>query len=126
MSDAALSPFFKSIIEQETSPIIICNTEHEIIYMNPAAALAEAAHGGYALLGESILDCHGPESAGRIIEVYSWFMEDRANNIVHTFYNEKKNKDVYMVALRGADGGLIGYYEKHLFRDRDTTGFYDM
>lgn len=126
MSDAALSPFFKSIVEQETSPVIICDTEHTIIYMNPAAALAEARHGGYALLGESLLDCHSPESVNKIIEVFSWFMEDRASNIVHTFYNEEKNKDVYMVALRGAEGELIGYYEKHLFRDRDDSGFYDL
>lgn len=126
MSDAALSPFFKSIIEQETSPVVICNTEHEIIYMNPAAALAEARHGGYALVGECIFDCHSDESVSRIVEVFNWFMEDRANNIVHTFYNEEKNKDVYMVALRDGAGELIGYYEKHLFRDRDETGFYDM
>ncbi len=32
---------------------------------------------------------------------------------MYTYYNEKENKDVYMVALTDADKNLIGYYEKH-------------
>ena len=32
-----LSPFFKSIIDQDDMPVVICNLMHEIIYMNPAA-----------------------------------------------------------------------------------------
>ena len=40
-------------------------------------------------------------------------------------YNEKQNKDVYMVALR-KEGKLIGYYEKHEYRDRETMKLYDL
>lgn len=29
--------FFKSIIDQDRCAVVICNLEHEIIYMNPAA-----------------------------------------------------------------------------------------
>ena len=32
-----LGKYFRSIIEQDVSPVVICNLEHEIIYMNPAA-----------------------------------------------------------------------------------------
>lgn len=32
---------------------------------------------------------------------------------------------VYMVALRDDNGALIGYYEKHEYRNRETTGFYE-
>lgn len=45
--------------------------------------------------------------------------------MVYTFYNEKQNKDVYMVALR-EKGKLIGYYEKHEYRDRETMKMYDL
>ena len=31
-----------------------------------------------------------------------------------------------MVALRDEDGTLIGYYEKHEYRDRETAALYDM
>ena len=30
-----------------------------------------------------------------------------------------------MVALRDDDGTLIGYYEKHEYRNRETTGLYN-
>ena len=32
-----LSVYFKSIIDQDICPIVICNLSHEIIYMNPEA-----------------------------------------------------------------------------------------
>ena len=53
-----------------------------------------------------------------------WFKSNRSNNRVHTYYNEKVNKDVYMIALRDDAGDLIGYYEKHEYRDRDRQPFY--
>lgn len=39
---------------------------------------------------------------------------------MYTYHNEKENKDVYMVALRDSEKKLIGYYEKHEYRDRET------
>ena len=32
--------------------------------------------------------------------------------------------DGYMVALRDEQGGLIGYYEKHEYRNPETEAFY--
>jgi hypothetical protein len=61
-----------------------------------------------------------------ILKVLEWFKESKDNNIVYTFYNEKENKDVYMVALRNDTGELIGYYEKHEYRNRETMKMYDM
>lgn len=58
-----------SIIDQDRCSVVICNTAHEIIYMNPAA-----------------------------VQSY-----------------EKWS---------GAD--LIGYYEKHEFRNLETMKFYDL
>ena len=52
-------------------------------------------------------------------------MENTEHNRVYTFYNEKENKDVYMVALRDEDGTLIGYYEKHEYRTLETEKLYD-
>ena len=55
-----------------------------------------------------------------------WWTGLRQTNIVHTFFNEKQQKDIYMIALRAEDGHLIGYYEKHEFRNRETMPFYDL
>lgn len=44
----------------------------------------------------------------------------------YTSYNEKENKDVYMVALRNEAGELIAYYEKHEYRNQETITMYKM
>ncbi len=117
-------PFYKSIVDQDRSPVVICNTEHKIIYMNPAAVTNYAKMGGEKLTGQSILTCHSPESGEKIKQVVKWFSKSPEHNLVYTFYNEKQNKDVYMVALR-EDEKLIGYYEKHEFRNRETMKRYN-
>ena len=88
--------FYKSVIEQDKCSIVICNLEHEIIYMNPAAAEHYAGRGGKNLIG----------------------------NIIYTYHNDKQNKDVYMIALRN-EGMLIGYYEKQEYRNAETMKMYD-
>lgn len=120
-----LSKFFKSIIDQDRNAVVICNLNHEIIYMNPTAIERYAKHGGAELVGKSLLDCHNSQSCKMINRVLSWFGEGKENNIVYTYHNEKENKDVYMVALRDDDGALIGYYEKHEYRNAETTKLYD-
>ena len=97
---------------------------HTIVYMNPAAVRNYAKHGGAALIGRSLLHCHNASSNSRIQEVVDWFAASPEHNIIYTYHNEKQNKDVYMVALRDADGTLIGYYEKHAFRSPETMERY--
>ena len=123
---AELSQFFKSIIDQDPMPVVVCNLMHEIVYMNPAAIENYSDDGGEKLIGLVIFDCHSHASAEKIDRVVRWFSESPDNNIIHTFYNEKKQRDVYMVALRNDDGELIGYYEKHESRKRDEMPMYGM
>jgi len=120
-----LAKYFKSIIDQDPCAVVICSLEHEIIYMNPAAVIRYEKRGGQALVGKSLLDCHNPQSAEMIRKVVSWFAENAEHNLIYTFHNEKENKDVYMVALRDDDGKLIGYYEKHEYRNAETAKRYD-
>ena len=77
-------------------------------------------------MGKSLLDCHNSKSKEMIIKVLDWFTQSVENNLVFTSYNEKENKDVYMVALRNDAGELIGYYEKHEYRSRETMKKYDL
>ena len=120
-----LFPFFRSVLEQDRSAVVLCGLDHTIIYMNPAAGERYAKYGGMALVGRSLLDCHPPEANRMIEKVAAWFGESRAHNLIYTSRNEKENKDVYMVALRDESGKLIGYYEKHEYRDRETMPMYD-
>lgn len=116
-----LNKLFKSILEQDTAPIVVCDLAHIIVYMNPSAI--ERYHKD--LTGKSIKDCHPPKANEMIDKVVAWFKQNKNNNIIYTYHNEKENKDVYMVALRDDYGKLIGYYEKHEYRNRETAGLYD-
>ena len=121
-----LNMIYKSVLEADRAAVVICDTGHTIIYMNPAAEERYGKWGGKKLLGRSLLDCHNERSRELIIRIVDWFGRSPENNIVYTFHNEKENKDVYMVALRDDGGELIGYYEKHEYRDRETMKMYDM
>ncbi len=120
-----LSVIFKSVIDSDNAPVVICDLKHIIIYMNPAAAKRYEKRGGYDLVGRSLLNCHSEESVDKIKKVLDWFIASTDNNKVYEFYSEKENKDVYMVALRDDNGKLLGYYEKHEFRDRETSAPYE-
>ena len=109
--------YFKSLVDQDRCDVVLCNLEHEIIYMNPAAIKDYVKWGGADLIGRSLLACHNDKSKEMIKRVVDWFAADKDHNIVHTFFNEKQQKDIYMIALRAEDGHLIGYYEKHEFRN---------
>lgn len=126
MDKTELYPFLFSMAEEDHCAIVICNLDHEIIYMNPAAKERYAKWGGPQLMGQNLLQCHNARSVQKIEEVLQWFGQSRDHNRVFTFYNEKENKDVYMIALRNEEGGLIGYYEKHEYRSRETMEMYGM
>ena len=108
----------------DRSAVVICDLQHTIVYMNPAAIQRYEKWGGEALVGKSLLGCHNEKSCEMIEKVIDWFGKSKDNNLVYTFFNVKENKDVYMVALRDDAGDLIGYYEKHEYRNRETMERY--
>ncbi len=121
-----LNAVYKSVLEADNAAVVICDPDHTIIYMNPAAISRYGKWGGRNLIGQSLLDCHNDRSREMIIKVLEWFQASEDHNIVYTSYNEKENKDVYMVALRNEAGELIAYYEKHEYRNRETRKMYDI
>ncbi len=120
-----LNQVYKSVLEVDRAAVVICDLEHTIIYMNPAAIDRYVKWGGAELIGKCLLDCHNDKSREMIHKVVNWFKASKDNNLVYTSYNPKENKDVYMLALRDDVGNLIAYYEKHEYRDRETMKMYD-
>ena len=115
--EADLNEYFRSIIDQDDAPVVICNTEHLIMYMNPAAVERYSGFGGQSMVGQSILDCHKPKTQARMKRILAWFCQSPDNNSVFEGVGASGDEDVYMVALRGDCGQVIGYYERH---DRRT------
>lgn len=117
-----MEKYFKSIIDQDRAPIVVCDLESTILYMNPASVMRYRGN----LTGKNLKSCHNADSNLKIDKVLEWFGMSKDNNIVYTSRNDKENKDVYMIALRDDDGTLIGYYEKHEYRNRETVNFYEI
>jgi PAS domain S-box-containing protein len=120
-----IEDFYKSIIDQDRCAVVICNLDNEIIYMNNAAVENYSKYGGEKLIGKNLLNCHNEESQDKIKKIVEWFAASPEHNIVYTFYDKKKNKDVYIVALRFQEE-LIGYYEKHEFRNKENMKIYNL
>ena len=117
-----LNKLFKSVIDADKAPIVICNMDSIVVYMNPASI----ARYHVDLTGKSIKCCHSAASNAKIEQVLAWFIKNKDNKTVYTFRNDEENKDVYMIALRDDEGKLIGYYEKHEYRNRETMELYQM
>lgn len=121
-----ISVFLKSLADSDNAPIVICDTEHNIVYINPAATSKYEKWGGAELIGKSIFSCHNSHSVEIIKRVVEWFAEKPQNNRIYTYHNPTENKDVYMIALRNDSGELIGYYEKHEYRNAETANLYNI
>lgn len=120
-----MEKMFRSVLEQDRAAIVMCDLQHTIIYMNKAAIMRYAKRGGKELVGRNLLACHNAQSQELIIKIVDWFQADKNNNMIYTYKKEKENKDVYMVALRDENNQLIGYYEKHEYRNPETADVYD-
>jgi PAS domain-containing protein len=85
--------------------VTICTPEGIIEYMNSAAETLLAGHGGRALIGSNVLDCH-PAAAREILE---GLMRDRRSN---TYTSEKNGirRLVYQFPLFEG-GSYSGYGE---------------
>ncbi len=83
--------YFKSVCDCDRSPVVICDKNHTIIYMNSSACLRYAKSGGEALIGKSLLNCHGNKSNEMIKKIAEWFEEDPKNNMIYTSRNDSEN-----------------------------------
>ncbi|MCC8138168.1 MAG: PAS domain-containing protein [Clostridiales bacterium] len=110
-----MNELWKAVIDADDAPIVICNMEHTIVYMNPSAIQRYQKSGGEKLVGRSIFDCHNARSREIILSVVEKFRRDPVLHKVHTYSKnwDGEDSDVYMVALKNDSGDLIGYYEKH-------------
>lgn len=117
---------FKAYLDADADSVMLCALDHTIVYMNPSAITHFARAGGEALVGKSLMACHNANSQKLIQKIVDWFSKSPDNNVVHTYYNPRDKKEVYMVALRDDTGELIGYYEKHVPSERDESPCYNL
>jgi DUF438 domain-containing protein len=97
----------RALLDSLIDPVVFADTEHVIRYMNKAAI--ELYDEGERLLGTSVLDCHNDRSREIIAEVLAEFDSGGDERLI----SESQDRRVFMRAVRGADGTVIGYYERY-------------
>lgn len=126
MTSMEIMSFLKSVVDNDTDAVVVCDLSHTMCYLNPAAVKRYEKRGGAALIGKSVLDCHNEHSRRMIDLVIEWYQKDASHNVVFLGFQEKRQEDLYMIALRDEQGKLIGYYEKHACRTRDEAKPYNL
>lgn len=121
-----IDKYLRAFVETDMNQIVICDTNHIIVYMNKIAIEKFSDLGGADLIGKSLMQYLGVETQSRIEAIVSWFSESPDNNWVYTYRNEASQTDMYAVALRDENGNLIGYYEKRRSTFPETEELYHM
>ena len=120
-----LTPYFKAFAEGSDYPLVICDTELRIIYLNSKAANAYNRAGGYDMVGKNIEIYISIEAMSKLNMVLEWFKEDPENNSIFAKRIDETNTDMYIVALRDENQNLIGICSRHICRTPDTSEPYD-
>ena len=121
-----IDKYLRAFVETDMNQIVICDTNHIIVYMNKVAIEKFSDLGGADLIGKSLMQYLCVETQSRIEAIVSWFSESPDNNWVYTYRNEASQTDMYAVALRDENGNLIGYYEKRRSTFPETEELYHM
>lgn len=124
MPEFELTDFFKGIVDSEEGPIVICNMDYRIIYLNPAAM--DYYKSGHNMQGKLLESFMNEELMSMVRMSVEWFKEGRDNNRVFTFHDNKKNLDMYILAIRNGSGDLIGFYGREESRTPDQSRPFDL
>lgn len=63
--------FFKSILDQDKAPVVVCDMHATVIYMNPAAIKRYHCD----LTGKNLKNCHTPAANEKIDRVLEGFLK---------------------------------------------------
>lgn len=107
MSELSL---YQAILDSIHHRIVFADNNHIIRYLNRKGKEWFYKKRGYAdLIGKSIFACHKPASCEKLKEQYQRLQQGEDEVFVKiTEQNEKAS----MVAVRDAEGRLLGYFER--------------
>jgi len=96
-----------AILDSLKAPVLFADTEHITRYMNQTA-IAHYSE-GESLLGRSLLACHNEQSQRQIVEILAAMQAGEEERLI----TDNEDHRIYMRAVRGADGQVLGYYERY-------------
>ncbi|HBB19630.1 MAG TPA: hypothetical protein DCZ62_04220 [Ruminococcus sp.] len=121
-----LSIYLKGLINAKPAPVVICDLDYRIIFMNDFAKKAYEKYGGEALIGQLLYNHCGLEAKTKIDMIIEYFKENNDQNAIFGYHDDEKNADIYVVAIRDEDKKLIGFTSMHEYRTPDTSPEYQI
>ncbi|MBR4626574.1 MAG: PAS domain-containing protein [Ruminococcus sp.] len=121
-----LNVYFNAILENAERPLVLCDTDFRVIFLNRIASeLYEKKH-GKKLLGNSVRTLMSEDGLSRLDAAIEWFKESPDNQKVFVCHSESNNSDVYIKAVRDDNGKVIGFYNYLDYRNPETGKVYDL
>ena len=99
--------FYAAVLDSLKDPVLVAGPDHVIRYMNRAAQAHYTQ--GASLLGTSLLACHNAQSQQMIRDIW----EAMHDGLEERLITDGAKTRIYMRAVRGPDGALLGYYERY-------------
>ena len=119
------SYYVERLIDTKPTPVVICDLEYRIVFMNTCAKQRYKKSNGEDLVGRKLHSFVDLETLTKIDMVVEWFKESKDNNKVFSQHTES-NTDVYIIAIRDEDGELIGFTDIFEERDPDHGETFDL
>ncbi|MBO4876630.1 MAG: hypothetical protein J5501_01335 [Ruminococcus sp.] len=119
------SYYVERLIDTKPTPVVICDLDYRIVFMNSCAKQRRKLANGESLVGKSLHSFVDVETLTKIDMVVEWFKESKANNKVFSQHTDT-NTDIYIIAIRDEDGELIGFTDIFEERDPDCGETYDL
>ena len=124
MNGIDLTDFFKGIVDSEEGPIVICNLDYRIVYVNPKADVYYEPV--KPLAGQLLATLMDEEMMSKVVMSVEWFKEDVKNNKVFALHDKVNNMDMYILAIRNSKNELIGFYGRREDRTPDSGKEFDL
>lgn len=119
------SYYVERLIDTKPTPVVICDLEYRIVFMNTCAKQRYKKSNGEDIVGKKLHAFVDIETLSKIDMVVEWFKESKENNKVFSQHTES-NTDVYIIAIRDIDGELIGFTDIFEERDPDHGETFDL
>ena len=96
------------IINAYPYEIVFVDRTHIVRFMNRAA---QKRYTGRVQIGNSLFNCHNENAKGKIEEFLR--RADAGEDEMFELYNRKTGEREFFVPVRGRNGAVIGYFERH-------------
>ena len=118
--------YFEGLINVRQSPVVMCDRDGRILFMNKFALKSYEKYGGEKMIGQLLRNYCSMEDYSKVEMMIEWFKENEENNVVFTHHDNTTNRDVYVVAIRDNKNEFIGFTGAHEFRTPETCEPYKL